>query len=129
MADSKNIKSTKSETRRPETGELGDKIRQAKRERPGVAAANAIRHSEMRGMGRSFRMASEFVAAIIVAAALGMGLDAIFSTQPIFMIVLLLLGFGAGVMNVTRAAAEMNAAAPKPDPDKLVPDDDDDDDY
>ncbi len=78
-------------------------------------------------MGRSFRMASEFVAAIIVAAALGMGLDALFNTQPIFMIGMMLLGFGAGVMNVSKAAAEMNAAAPKPDPDKLVPDDDDDD--
>ena len=44
------------------------------------------------------------------------------------MIVLLLLGFAAGVLNVTRAAAEMNAAAPKPDPDKLVPVDADDDD-
>jgi len=127
MADSRKIKSTKSDSRRPETGELGDKIRQARRERPGVAAANAIRQSEMTGMGRSFRMASEFVAAIIVAAALGMGLDALFNTQPIFMIGMMLLGFGAGVMNISRAAAEMNAAAPKPDPDKLVPDDDDDD--
>ncbi len=105
---------------------MGEKIRQAKRERPGVAAANAIRQNEMTGMGRSFRMASEFIAAIIVAAALGLGLDRLFGTGPVFMIVLLLLGFAAGVLNVARAAAEMNAAAPQPDPDRLVRDDDDD---
>jgi len=87
-----------------------------------------MRQNELTGAGRAFRMASEFVAAIIVATALGLALDAIFGTQPIFMIVLMMLGFAAGVLNITRAAAEMNAAAPKPDPDKLVPIDDDDDD-
>ena len=87
-----------------------------------------MRQNELTGAGRAFRMASEFVAAVIVATALGMALDAIFGTRPILMIVLLLLGFAAGVVNVTRAAAEMNANAPKPDPDKLVPVDQDDDD-
>ena len=82
----------------------------------------------MTGAGRAFRLASEFVAAVIVGVALGLALDAVFGTRPILMIVLLLLGFAAGVLNVVRAAAEMNALAPQPNPDDLVPVDDDDDD-
>lgn len=81
----------------------------------------------MTGAGKAFRLASEFVAAVIVGAALGLAVDAIFGTGPIFMIVLLLLGFAAGTLNVVRAAAEMNANAPQPNPDDLVPVDDDDD--
>ncbi|MCF6325728.1 MAG: AtpZ/AtpI family protein [Devosiaceae bacterium] len=126
MTDFKHTKQSNSGSKRAETGELGEKIRQARSVRPGVAAAHAMRQNELTGFGRAFRMASEFVAAIIVATALGFALDAVFGTQPIFMIVLMLLGFAAGVLNITRAAAEMNAAAPKPDPDKLVPIDDDD---
>ena len=128
MADFKRGKQPSSTSERPETGELGDKIRQARGERPGIAAAFAMRQNELTGAGRAFRMASEFVAAVIVATALGLALDAFLGTRPIMMIVLMMLGFAAGVLNVTRAAAEMNAAAPKPDPDKLVPVDDDDDD-
>lgn len=130
MADSKTNKRLERDEKRPETGELGDKIRQARTERPGVAAAFAMRQTELTGAGKAFRMASEFVAAVIVATALGLALDALFGTRPIFMIVLMMLGFAAGVLNVSRTAAEMNAAAPKPDPDKLVPvDENDDDDY
>jgi ATP synthase protein I len=132
MADSQQTKRPAEKPQRPETGALASRIRRAKGIGPGKglgkAAANAMRQNELTGAGRAFRMASEFVAAVIVAAALGMALDAVFGTRPIFMIVLLLLGFAAGVLNVTRAAAEMNAAAPKPDPDKLVPVDADDDD-
>ena len=130
MADSRKTEKPHSGSARAETGELDKKIRQARTERPGVSAAYALRQRELTGAGRAFRMASEFVAAVIVAAALGLALDAIFGTRPILMIVLMMFGFAAGVLNVTRAAAEMNAAAPKPDPDKLVPvDEDDDDDY
>lgn len=129
MADSPKTKRSAEETKRPETGALASRIQRAKSERPGKMAANAMRQNELTGAGRAFRMASEFVAAVIVATALGMAIDAIFNTTPIFMIVMMMMGFAAGVLNVTRAAAEMNAAAPKPDPDKLVPVDDDDDDY
>ena len=129
MADSKPAKQPGTGSVRSETGALGDRIRRAKGKRPGVAAAAAMRQRELTGAGRAFRMASEFVAAVIVATALGLALDALFGTRPILMIVLMMMGFAAGVLNVTRAAAEMNANAPVPDPEKLVPVDDDDDDY
>ncbi len=128
MADSRNTKRSLGNAGRSKTGALAARIRRARTQSPGKAAAFAMRQRELSGAGRAFRMASEFVAAVIVATALGLALDAVFGTRPVLMIVLLLLGFGAGMLNVVRAAAEMNAAAPKPDPDRLVPVDDDDDD-
>jgi ATP synthase protein I len=41
------------------------------------------------------------------------------------MLVMLLIGFGAGILNVTRAVAEMNAASPPPKDADLGPDDED----
>ena len=54
--------------------------------------------------GRAFKLASEFVAGILVGAALGWGLDKLAGTSPWGLIGLLLLGFGAGVVNVVRAS-------------------------
>ena len=66
------------------------------------------------------------MAAIIVGAGLGYLIDLFLPTRPWGMIVLLLLGFAAGVLNVVRAAAEMNAAQLFLPARRRVPDDDDD---
>jgi ATP synthase protein I len=75
-------------------------------------------------MSRGFRLASEFVAAIIVGAGLGYIIDMVLPTRPWGMVGLMLLGFAAGVLNVVRASAQMNAAVPPDAP--AVRDDDDD---
>lgn len=49
------------------------------------------------------KVSSEFVAGITVGAILGFGFDRYFETSPWGLIVLLLLGFAAGVLNVLRA--------------------------
>ena len=85
-----------------------------------------MRHYESKGMGRAFRLASEFIAAIIVGAGLGLGIDRLFGTTPWAMVTLLILGFCAGVLNVVRAAAAMNAESPPPAGLKPLPDDEDD---
>ncbi len=128
MADSNNRKRFKTSTSNSQTGSLAQRIAKARGNRPGQEAANKVRQNEAVGMGRALRMVSEFISAIVVGAALGFGLDALFGTQPIFWFVLLLMGFAAGVLNVVRAAAQINAETPLPDPDKLVPVDKDDDD-
>lgn len=76
-------------------------------------------------MGRGFRLASEFVAAVIVGAILGWGVDQLFGTAPWGMIILLLLGFAAGVLNVIRATAELNAEQAKLPMPPSVKDDED----
>lgn len=59
----------------------------------------------------AFKLASEFVAGVIVGAVLGWGLDYVAGTSPWGLIVLLLLGFCAGVVNVVRAAGKMGSPA------------------
>jgi len=82
-----------------------------KRER---AAAEAPRRSDTRGYSLGIRLASEFVAAIIVGAAIGWGLDWLAGTTPWGMIGFLLLGFAAGVVNVMRSAEKMTSLETKP---------------
>jgi ATP synthase protein I len=67
------------------------------------------------GMGLGFRMAADFVAAILVGAVLGWGIDAIFGTTPWGLIAFLMLGFITGVWNVVRTAQAANKASAPPD--------------
>ena len=58
-------------------------------------------------MAIGLRLSSELVAGVLVGAALGWGFDRLLSTSPWGLIVFLLLGFVAGVVNVMRAAGVM----------------------
>jgi ATP synthase protein I len=78
------------------------------------------------GVSRAYRLAAEFVAAIIVGGALGYAIDFFAGTRPWGMVILLLAGFAAGILNVVRATAEMNAATAVPPGTPAVEDDDDD---
>lgn len=59
-------------------------------------------------MGIAYRFMSELVTALVVSGAIGWGLDRLFGTRPILLIVFVLLGAGAGVRNVVYAAKKMN---------------------
>jgi ATP synthase protein I len=109
----------------PASGDLAARIARARAIRPAQAAAEQVRAGEASGMGRAFRLASEFTAAIIVGGALGFGADKIFGSAPWGMITLLLLGFVAGVLNVVRSTRELNAATAAPPNTPAVDDDDD----
>jgi ATP synthase protein I len=58
-------------------------------------------------MAVGLRLSSELVAGVLVGAALGWGFDRLLSTSPWGLIVFLLLGFTAGVINVMRTAGVM----------------------
>jgi ATP synthase protein I len=64
---------------------------------------------EPSAMGRAFRMSAEFVAGVVAGGGLGYLLDRVAGTSPWGLIVLLLLGFGAGVWNVMRASGFLEA--------------------
>ncbi len=68
------------------------------------------------GLGRGLRIGSEFVAGILVGAGLGYLVDLGLNTSPWGMLILFMVGFAAGIRNVIRAVAEMNAAASSPPP-------------
>ena len=107
------------------TGDLEARIARAQARNPAQAAVEQRRQSDMSGLSRGFRLASEFAAAIIVGAGLGYLIDMVLPTRPWAMIVLLLLGFAAGVLNVVRAAREMNAATAAPADTPALRDDED----
>lgn len=55
-------------------------------------------------MARGFRLSSELIAGVVVGGAIGWGLDRLLSISPWGLIVFVLLGFTAGVVNVVRSA-------------------------
>jgi ATP synthase protein I len=56
------------------------------------------------GMGQALRIGSEFAAGVLVGAAIGWAVDRWLGTSPFGLIVFLLLGFAAGLLNVLRLA-------------------------
>jgi len=83
---------------------LGAGLGNVKARRPEVQRADGGPTSNMSGMARGFRLSTELVAGVLAGAGLGFLLDRWLGTTPWGMIVLLLLGFAAGVLNVMRAA-------------------------
>jgi ATP synthase protein I len=55
-------------------------------------------------MALGFRLSSELIAGVLVGALMGWGFDRLLSTSPFGLIVFVLLGFSAGVLNVIRSA-------------------------
>lgn len=87
--------------------ELGRRLDQAKaRGQPAEEAANR---------GRSYavalRFASELVAGVGIGAFIGWALDRHFGTGPFLMVLFVILGFAAGMLNVIRAAQKAQREA------------------
>jgi ATP synthase protein I len=60
--------------------------------------------SDPSALARGFRLSTELVAGVLVGAFIGWALDKWLGISPWGMIVFLLLGFAAGVVNVVRVA-------------------------
>src|SRR3984893_13114749 len=59
-------------------------------------------------MAIGFRLSSELVAGVVVGAVIGWGFDRLLSTSAFGLIVFVLLGFVAGVVNVVRSAGRLS---------------------
>lgn len=62
------------------------------------------------GLGMAWRITVELVVAVMVGAGLGYALDAWLGSAPWLMMLFLLLGGAAGVMNAYRAAKGMDSS-------------------
>src|ERR1700676_2753983 len=82
---------------------LGERLGDAAGSQPKTSPAPRS-NADASALARGFRLATEFVVGILAGAGLGWLVDRWFSTSPWGLIVLLLLGFVAGVFNVIRAS-------------------------
>jgi ATP synthase protein I len=82
---------------------LGERLGQHT-DRPVDNDPGASTGADPSAMARGFRLSTELVAGVLVGAGLGWLLDRWLGISPWGLIVFLLLGFAAGVLNVMRAA-------------------------
>ncbi|HEY3222750.1 MAG TPA: AtpZ/AtpI family protein [Pseudolabrys sp.] len=78
--------------------------RLAKANRPSENGSSPRQTADPSAIARGFRLSTELVAGVLVGAAIGWLLDRWLGISPWGLIVFLLLGFAAGVLNVMRAA-------------------------
>jgi ATP synthase protein I len=60
--------------------------------------------------GVGFKIAAELVASVLVGAGLGYFLDQWLGTKPLFLVLMVLLGFGAALMNIFRIVKGLDQA-------------------
>jgi len=92
-----------SEKEKEELNNFDAKIQQAQRN---IASDGLGKKSSggMSGLAQGMRMATELFAGVAVGACVGVVIDNIFGTSPLFVIVCLLFGTAAGILNIYRAS-------------------------
>jgi ATP synthase protein I len=83
---------------------LGEQLGHAHADRHSEGSSSRSPTSDPSAMARGFRLSTELVAGVLVGAAFGWVLDRLLGISPWGLIVFLLLGFAAGILNVMRAA-------------------------
>jgi ATP synthase protein I len=83
---------------------LGERLGHVHPDRPSKTSPGQPPTADPSAIARGFRLSAELVAGVLVGAAVGWLIDRWLGISPWGMIVFLLLGFAAGVLNVMRAA-------------------------
>ncbi len=104
------------EKRPPSLADLSARLRRARARETEPGGAPRMR---MTGIGIAFRAGVEMVAGIAVGAGTGLLFDHWLGTSPWGLVVFSILGWGAGVLNVYRIMAGMEAAAGKEPPEDI----------
>ena len=92
---------------------LGKRLGEVQASRPPERSPGAPPPADPSAMARGFRLSTELVGGVLLGAALGWLLDRWLGISPWGLIVLVLLGFAAGVLNVMRAAGVVSSGGPK----------------
>ena len=93
---------------------LGERLGHVHPDRPSESSPGQPPAADPSAIARGFRLSTELVAAVLVGAAIGWLIDWGLGISPWGMIVFLLLGFAAGVLNVMRAAGVVPAKTLEP---------------
>lgn len=94
--------------RPPSLDEIEARLRAARGDEAKNKGREAGSPASSSGLGLGFRVSIEFVAGVAVGVAIGYGLDRWLGTIPLMMVLFLLLGGAAGVLNAYRAAKGMD---------------------
>lgn len=92
---------------RRRSSEIGQKLDAIAANRAGASAAGD--RARQSAFGQAFRYAADLIVGVGAGGALGWALDRQFGTAPWLMILLVVLGFAAGLSNVIRAAKKAQA--------------------
>lgn len=102
----------------PDDPALADRLRRLSErlevERPKPVAEPGRPSSSSEGWAKAMRLSSEFIGGIVVGGGLGWMIDRVFGISPFGLIIFLLLGFAAGVLNVLRASGALPGARHNP---------------
>jgi ATP synthase protein I len=94
---------------RKRSAELGQKLDALKSQKAKVERSTGGGPQDQSAYGEAFKFAAELVVGVVVGGGLGWLLDRQFGTAPWLMIVMVILGFAAGLLNVVRAAQKAQA--------------------
>ncbi|MCI5044872.1 MAG: AtpZ/AtpI family protein [Aquisalinus sp.] len=87
----------------PSIDEFGERLKKARPLSPEEQVRAHLDEGQGTALGRGMKIASELLAALLVAGALGYGADQLFGTMPLFLLIGIFLGFAAGMRNVWLA--------------------------
>lgn len=86
---------------------LEDRIAAARgKEAPKAAGADKYSGAEL-----AWRMVTELLAGLLIGFGIGYGLDSLFGTMPLFLILFVFAGFAAGIKVMLRTAEAMQKKA------------------
>ncbi|MCB1446448.1 MAG: AtpZ/AtpI family protein [Rhizobiaceae bacterium] len=88
---------------------LGERLKQARPDDEGTVKSDEGRRQ---GYSQALKISSEFISAIVVGGLLGYLLDYFLPTKPWGLVVLVFLGFCAGVLNVLRTIGKVSSPHP-----------------
>lgn len=92
---------------RQRSSEIGKELEAVKARNAPAGSAEEARRSSAFGKALSF--AAELVVGVVFGGVVGWGLDRVFGTAPWLMVLFVILGFAAGLLNVIRAAQKAQA--------------------
>jgi ATP synthase protein I len=87
---------------------LEERIEAARGPKPGEDR----KRSKAEASALGWRMVTELLAGMLIGLAIGYGLDSLFGTLPLFLVVFALLGFAAGVRTMLRSVGEVKGRKP-----------------
>ena len=90
----------------PSLEDLDERLRKAR----GEQDQRESKPSRSRPIGQALRLATEMASALFVGAALGWFLDKWLGTRPLLLLLFLVLGMAAGMLNAYRTATRMQGA-------------------